>query len=119
MKNFILVLSIFLTATLSSFAQESLTSDSSINNLIAKKRNYNKNYKEGFRIQLYYGSEGSARRIKTRFQNEYPDIFTKLHYKDPFWKVAVGNYKTKLAADRALLKIKEKFRSAIVVPIGK
>jgi hypothetical protein len=37
-----------------------------------------------------------------------------LSYESPEWKVRVGNYKTRLEADRALLKFKEKFTGAIV-----
>ena len=40
----------------------------------------------------------------------------KMSYELPEWKVKVGRFNTKLEADRALNKIKEKFSGAIVIP---
>ena len=98
-------------------AQEKLTNYKSINSLITKKREFNKQNKNGFRIQLYNGLEKQARSLKYRFEIEYPGIYTKLSYKNPEWKIQVGNYKTRLDADRALNKFREKFSGAIVVPL--
>ena len=98
-------------------AQENLTENKDITSLIEKKRAYNKNHGTGFRIQLYNGLERTAKSTRSRFQIEYPGVYTKLTYKAPEWKIQVGNYKTRLHADRALNKIREKFSGAIVVPM--
>ncbi|OSY86942.1 hypothetical protein WH52_13650 [Tenacibaculum holothuriorum] len=120
MKNIQLLLLVFglvFFTTTSINAQEKLTNNKSINSLIAKKREYNKRNKTGFRIQLYNGLEKRAKSLKHRFQIEFPGVYTKLSYKQPDWKIQVGNYKTRLQADRALAKIKEEFAGAIVVPM--
>ncbi|CAM1368253.1 Sporulation related domain-containing protein [Tenacibaculum sediminilitoris] len=98
-------------------AQGEHTDNKDIISLIEKKRAYNKNNGTGYRIQLYNGQERQARSLRNRFQIEYPGIYTKLTYKAPEWKIQVGNYKTRLHADRALNKIREKFSGAIVVPM--
>ncbi|WP_299005741.1 SPOR domain-containing protein [uncultured Tenacibaculum sp.] len=98
-------------------AQSKYTDNKNINSLIEKKRAYNKHNGTGYRIQLYYGLERRARSIRNRFKVEYPDIYTKLTYEEPNWKIQVGNYKTRLHADRALNEIREKFSGAIVVPM--
>ncbi|MCH2034713.1 MAG: SPOR domain-containing protein [Tenacibaculum sp.] len=43
----------------------------------------------------------------------------KLKYEAPEWKVQVGKYYSKIEADRALNKIKEKFSGAIVIRFRK
>lgn len=98
-------------------AQDKHTENKDIISLIEKKRAYNKQNGSGYRIQLYYGLERRARSLRNRFRVEYPDIYTKLTYEEPNWKIQVGNYKARLHADRALNKIREKFSGAIVVPM--
>ena len=90
-----------------------------INELISKKRSFNKEFSYGFRIQLYNGFEVEAKKISAKFKLDFPDTKTHLVYKQPEWKIQVGFYKTKLEADRALLNFKRKYQSAIVIPLGK
>ena len=87
--------------------------------LIFKKRNFNKEFGFGYSIQLYNGNEQQARQILTRFNVDFPDRFSKLVYNSPEWKVQVGNYKTKLEADKDLIKFQKKITGIIVVPMGK
>ncbi|CAL2082791.1 SPOR domain-containing protein [Tenacibaculum sp. 190524A02b] len=108
---------IFISFTINSIAQSNYKDTKAIHKLIEKKREYNKTNKTGFRIQLYNGLEKRAKSIKHRFQLEFPDISTHLAYKSPEWKIQVGYFKTRLDADRALNKIREKFSGAIVIPM--
>ncbi len=87
-----------------------------IDAVLAKKIEYNKSNRlgNGFKIQLYNGNESKAYRIKGNFEAAY-GIVAALSYESPEWKVRVGNYKTRLEADRALLTFKEKFGGAIVL----
>ncbi|MFY7671942.1 SPOR domain-containing protein [Tenacibaculum sp. MEBiC06402] len=99
-------------------SQSKYTDNQSINSLLKKKRNYNKKNKTIYKIQLYNGTERRARNIKQNFMMKFPGV-PKLEYEAPEWKVQVGGYTTKLEADRALNKIKEKFSGAIVIPYSK
>lgn len=119
-KVFFLVLfsfSILSTESLSS--QNKTNSSSQVKSLIAKKRNFNNKYGYGYRIQIYYGNETKARKYLNKFKIDFPKVYTKLLYKSPEWKVQVGNYKTRLEADKAKLKFEESFSNIIVIPLGK
>ena len=122
MKN-ILVLASFLCTvflgTITISAQNSTNSSQEIKNLIAKKRTYNKAFGFGYRIQVYYGNETTAKSLRTKFKIDFPTVYNGLTYDQPYWKVQVGNYKTKLEADKAVLQFKEKFSGLIVVPMRK
>jgi septal ring-binding cell division protein DamX len=100
-------------------AQNSTNSSPQIKRLISKKRAFNKSYGYGYRIQVYYGNETKARTVLKKFKLEFPEVYTKLDYDKPVWKVQVGNYKTKLEADKALLTFSEEFSGLIVIPLGK
>lgn len=101
------------------FGQETKTEQEYIQDLIAKKRAFNQENGYGFRIQLYNGLETESKKIKSKFEVEFPEIQTYLTYQSPEWKIQIGLYRTRLEADRALLQYKKKFSGAIVVPIGK
>lgn len=122
MNNSILTVCFFLVVFLTTkptYSQSEKSDNILINELITKKRNFNKEFSYGFRIQLYNGIEAAARKTMMKFKNNFPEIKTYLVYKQPEWKIQVGFYKTKLDADRALLKFKRKYQNAIVIPLGK
>ena len=98
-------------------AQSNRIDNESVVSLLAKKRTFNKAHGYGFRIQLYNGIEKTAKSLKGKFEVEYPGVYTKLEYNAPEWKIQVGNYKTRLEADKALNKIQSKFSGAIVIPL--
>jgi hypothetical protein len=100
-------------------AQEPVKHAKEISNLLEKKRNYNRSKGEGYCIQIYYGNETTAKKINTAFYALFPEVPAVLVYNDPEWKVQVGNYKTKLEADRVNLIYQKEFSATIVIPIGK
>ena len=122
MKNSVLkvciIFVVFLT-TKPSFSQSEKSDNTLINELISKKRSFNKEFSYGFRIQLYNGIETVARKTMRKFNYDFPEIKTHLIYRQPEWKIQVGFYNTMLEADRALLNFKRKYKSAIVIPLGK
>ena len=122
MKKTVIISCLFFVGFLTSqtIYSQSMKSDSMlINELISKKRSFNKEFGYGFRIQLYNGLETEAKKTETKFKIDFPEIKTYLLYRQPEWKIQVGFYKTKLEADRALLNLKRKYGSAIVIPLGK
>lgn len=87
-----------------------------IDAVLAQKRAYKKENPtgKGYKIQLYNGDETTAYRIQKEFEVEF-EMAAELKYETPEWKVRVGNFLTRLEADRALLDIKKKFAGAIVL----
>jgi hypothetical protein len=85
--------------------------------VIAKKIEYNKTQPRinGYRIQLFYGSESGAINNRSKFSSLFPTTPTYIEYDSPDWKVRVGNYKTRLEADKSLVEIKATFGNAIVL----
>lgn len=88
-----------------------------IDAVVTQKKQYNKNLKsiKGYRIQLFYGSEKAAYKIKDEFKAFFPDINTKIIFSSPQWKVQVGNFITRLEADRTLTSIKKEYPGAIIL----
>ncbi len=74
---------------------------------------------ERFKIQIYSGSRPAAEAAKANFQEAYPDYSSTLEYETPNYKIWVGNFRSRLEADRALIKVKQKFTSAFIFKPGK
>ena len=100
-------------------AQNKTNSSPQIKRLIAKKRSFNRSYGHGYIVQIYYGNETRARSLQNKFKVNFPEVYTKLDYDKPDWKVLVGRYRTKLEADKAVIRFSEKFSGLIVIPLGK
>ena len=112
-KHISLVLILLITSG-ALFAQSEA---SKIEDLITQKKTYNKQNKNTvvYKIQLYNGSETEAYKIESNFKSIFPEYKTTIIYKQPEWKTQVGDFETKLEADRVLLLIKEEFSGAIVL----
>jgi hypothetical protein len=119
--NAILLLVFCIFLSIQSFAQQTegtvkIESSTEINDVIAQKKEYNKSLGtiKGYKIQLFYGNEKDAYEVKDEFKAIFPEISTKIIFSSPEWKVQVGNYKTRIEADKALVEIKIDFPNAII-----
>jgi len=94
-----------------------IESSAHIDQMLAQKKNYNKSLEkfQGFKIQIYYGSEKECYEVKEEFKSLYPDIATSIIFSTPQWKLQIGNYRTRLEADHAMVGIKKEYPSAIVL----
>lgn len=74
----------------------------------------------GFRIQIaaYSGvnSRSQAEAARNAFSALFPYTRTYLIYNEPYFKVRVGNYYTRLQAFKDLETIRETYPSAYIVP---
>lgn len=73
----------------------------------------------GYRIRLFFDNKQTARveseELEKAFQEQFPLIPTYRTYTNPFFKVVVGDYRTKSEAIKELGKIQPFFPKAIVV----
>ncbi len=77
--------------------------------------NYNSAFKEkkiiGWRVQIFFdsgsGASNRARNVINNFKLKHPDIPAYLEYEEPFFKVRVGNFLTKLEAAKFKLKLEQ------------
>ena len=88
-----------------------------VDELVAQKIAYNKeqNSYSGYKIQIYYGSEKECYEIKDEFTALFPEIPTSIIFSTPQWKLQVGEYRTRLEADKSIQSIKKEYPSAIVL----
>ncbi len=75
---------------------------------------------EGWRIQIYNSSGRVARDEandeRTRFLNKYPDLKAYLIYQPPYFKIRVGDYRSKQEAYKMYKQIVKQFPVSYLVP---
>lgn len=96
-------------------AQININENNKISKLLELKSEMNKDNEIGdrFKIQLFYGNNGEANEVIKDYRSKF-DYPSLIAYEAPNYKVWVGNFRNRLEADRALLKIKESFPSAFI-----
>lgn len=79
----------------------------------------NQKKKNGFRIRIFFDNAQNARTqseyIKRSFNDIFPNIPAYLSSSNPFFKVTVGNFRTRSDAAKALDAIKLSYPAAFIV----
>jgi hypothetical protein len=71
---------------------------------------------KGYRVQIHFGAEkAKALQVKSRFLTKYPDMRAYDPFDAPYFKIRVGDFRTKLEAYKFLQEIKEEFPSSFIV----
>ena len=112
----ILAFSCFTLTTVSSFAQQghvTINQNEKIPQLLNLKKKMNSK-ESHYKIQIYNGNRADAYKAQTEFKSSFTDWRSEIKYESPNFKIWVGNYKTRLEADRAIKRIKNKFPSAFI-----
>lgn len=111
---------LLLVFTQISFAQEGVVNihqDEKLEVLLQIKNRLIKNNKliEGYTIQLYNGDISNANKVINEYNTLFKDWDAIIEYQTPNYRVWVGNFSTRLEADRVLLKIQKDFPNAFVL----
>lgn len=70
---------------------------------------------DGYRIQIFLGKPKEAQKIRTKFVAKYPDIPAYDPWQTPNMKIRIGDFTSKLDAERALKVIRKDYPGAYIV----
>lgn len=98
-------------------AQVNVEQDPKFEQLLNEKRKINSSITatDKYKIQIFYGDSQNARKILNEFKQNFPNLDGTILFSSPNYKVQVGNFKTKIEADRNRLEILKKYPDALVV----
>ncbi len=106
-----------------SFSQGTVTvhQDKRIPVLLDLKKSLEKDNKlaDGYTIQLYYGNLSKANSTLGSYRNKYGKWPASIEYETPNYKVWVGNFASRIEADRVLIEVQRNFPSAFILKPGK
>ena len=123
MKKKLLFFVVICLLSISCVAQKGyliLKQDPKINKLITKQREIHANDStiDGFRVQIFMelGNDAliHADSVKTRFQEQYPEVPIYLVFGQPYYRLRIGDFRTRLEAENMYQQVKEEYRNAFV-----
>ena len=116
---------VFLTITLFTLAYNinaqdqnlTLTQDPKFDQLLNDKRKINTSLStnDTYKIQIFSGKSEDAKKTLTDFKREYSNIDGTIIFNTPNYKVLVGNFKTRIEAERNLVEIRKSYKSVFLI----
>ena len=116
--SFVFCLLVCLT-TFSQNGKITIDGDPRIDSLMIQqtKINNQKDGISGYRIQIKNTTtQKDANTLRTQFSRDFPELKSYLRYNAPYYKIRIGDYLTKLEAQKDLIKIKKKYKGAYPIP---
>ena len=102
-------------------AQVFINEDAKLQSVINNHRSRNENRKQvrGWRIRVYMGSGRNARdeanTVKLKIRNRYAGVEPHLVHHSPYFKVLVGDFRTRIEAESFRKKLKREYPNCYVV----
>ena len=69
---------------------------------------------QNLRIQIFNGNRENAELVMKEYLEIFNDTSANIIYETPNYKIWIGNFYNQLEADRRLIEIRKKFRSAFI-----
>lgn len=71
---------------------------------------------QGYRVQIHFGTEkAKALEVKKKFDEDFDSIPSYLSYQQPYFKIRVGDLRTRLEAYKLQVGVKNEFPGAFIV----
>lgn len=120
----LLLITFSFTTTSKIIAQSSnlsVNQDPKFEQLLNEKRksNINLSYSDRYKIQIFNGASESAKKTLNEFRQEFRNIDGTIIFNTPNYKVWVGNFRTRMEAERNLVDIQKKYKNVFLIKPNK
>ena len=117
----------YITVTLTTqniFSQtkkSNIEQDEKIEKLVLEKRKNNSaiTINDKFKIQIFFGNIDESKKTLIAFKKEFTQTDGTIIFNNPSYKVWVGSFKSKIEAEKALLSIKKKYPTSVIIEPNK
>jgi sporulation related protein len=115
---------ILILSAIPMFSQEvktTVTQDPKFENLLKEKRRINSSItvNDRYKIQIYTGDSESSKKALNEFKKKFRNFDGTIIFNTPFYKVWVGNFKTRIEAERNLNEVKSEYPNALLIKPNK
>ncbi|TRX37106.1 SPOR domain-containing protein [Flavobacterium restrictum] len=84
-----------------------------------QKINASLSINDRYKIQIYSGISDVAKKTMSEFKQEFSDLDATIIFNTPNYKVWVGNFRTRIEAERNLTEIKRKYKNVLLIKPNK
>ncbi|REH00189.1 SPOR domain-containing protein [Flavobacterium aquicola] len=115
---------LFCSTAMKTVAQNSnltLNQDQKFEQLLTEKRKSNPNlsYNDRYKIQIFNGVSETAKKTLSEFKQEFKNLDGTIIFNTPNYKVWVGNFRTRMEAERNLVDIKKRYKNVFLIKPSK
>ena len=98
-------------------SKNNTNTEDKVAHLIVEKRKINPSLvsKERYKIQIFSGESEKAKKTVIQFKQEFKDIDATIVFNTPNYKVWVGNFKSRMEAERNFAEIKKKYKNTLLI----
>jgi predicted deacetylase len=118
----VLIMVYFSTSKANAQEQNStLNQDPKFEQLLSEKRKINTSLilNDVYKIQIFNGSSENAKKTLSEFKKEFAAIDGTIIFNTPNYKVWVGNFRTRMEAERNLVELKNKYKNVFLIKPNK
>ena len=114
---FFILSSLFYFRSNAQDGKTNISVDPKIDQLLKEKRKLNTGLflNEGYKIQIFYGNSEESKKKLQEFKKEFKDLDGTIIFNSPNYKVWIGNFKTRIEVERAMVDIKKKYPTALII----
>lgn len=101
--------------------KSNIEQDEKTEKLLLEKRKNNSaiTINDKFKIQIFFGNIDESKKALIAFKKEFSQADGTIIFSNPSYKVWVGSFKSKIEAEKALLTIKKKYTTAVIIEPNK
>lgn len=120
-KIALITLTFFGTKCMAQESNVSVSQDPRFEQLLAEKRKINSSItvNDRYKIQIFYGDNSKARKTLSDFRRDFKELDGTIIFESPTYKVWVGNFKSRIDAEKKLLDVKKKYPYALLIKPNK
>ena len=97
--------------------KSNIIQDQKIEQLLKEKRKINAGQvsNDTYKIQIFYGNSDDSKKKLQEFKREFKDLDGTIVYTNPNYKVWIGNFETRIEVENAMIEIKKKYPTALII----
>jgi hypothetical protein len=84
-----------------------------------RKTNVSNTVNDRYKVQIFSGDSEKAKNTLNEFKQEFVDMDGTIIFNTPNYKVWVGNFKTRIEAERNLIDIRKKYKNVLLIKPSK
>ena len=94
-----------------------ITQDAKFEQILTEKKKLNASNttSDRYRIQIFNGSNEESKKNLILFKKENKELNATIIFSTPVYKVWVGNFKTRIEAERNIILLKKKYPNSILI----
>ena len=124
LKSALLTIGVLVFGAENLSAQEdktTLSQDVKFEQLLAEKRKINTSItvNDRYKIQIYNGDSENAKKALIDFKKEFKNLDGTIVFSTPVYKVWVGNFRSRIEAERSLSDLRKKYPNALLIKPNK